>query len=280
MNPFLITQTESFRSGKDNLAFFHNRLIKQTDNGVLMFCISGEAEIIIDLQKYHITQYTHTILLPNSILSLVSATKDFEVYYFAHSNDMMKMACFRLEPAFMHFLKEVSCYTHTDPDSIRSVLGLIEASSVIYADKENRFRDTIAQNLLQIFFLNTYDKVQRLFTKEQVEGVNRKGQLFKKFIRLVHVHCAQQRDVTFYAEQLCISTRYLSAIVQQTSKKSAKEIIDKFLILEIQMTLQTTNLSLKEIAERFHFPDQSFFGRYFKKHTGMSPKQYRMKQTF
>lgn len=56
---------------------------------------------------------------------------------------------------------------------------MIEASAAIYADKENQFRESIAQNLLQIFFLDTYDKVQRYFTKEQLEGGNRKGQLFK-----------------------------------------------------------------------------------------------------
>ena len=99
------------------------------------------------------------------------------------------------------------------PETIRSILRMIEASAAIYADKENQFRESIAQNLLQVFFLDTYDKVQRYFTKEQLEGGNRKGQLFKKFIHLVHTNCTTQRDVAFYAEQLCISTRYLSSIV-------------------------------------------------------------------
>ena len=135
-----------------------------------------------------------------------------------------------------------------------------------------------ADALLQIFFLDTYDKVQRYFTKEQLEGGNRKGQLFKKFIHLVHTNCTMQRDVAFYAEQLCISTRYLSAITKEVGQISAKEIIDEFLTLEIKVALQSTNLSLKEIADRYNFPDQSFFGRYFKKHTGMSPKEYRAKR--
>jgi len=277
MNPLLTTDIESFRAGTDNLAFFSNRLVKLTTGGALLYCTKGEAEITIDLQKYSIVPHTHIILLPGSILSLSSASEDFLVHYFVFSGEMMKMACMRLEPTFMHFLKELSCYTHSKPEAIKSIRGLIESSVAIYEDKENRFRDSIAQNLLQIFFLNTYDKVQRLFSKEQVEGSSRKGQLFKKFIRLVHLNCATQRDVTFYAEKLCISTRYLSSITQTIGKTSAKEIIDDFLILEIKVALQSTHLSLKEIAERYRFPDQSFFGRYFKKHTGMSPKEYRAK---
>lgn len=275
MNPLLTTKAETFRAGEDDLDFYRKRLIKLT-NGVLLFCTKGEADITIDLEEYHIVPNTNVMLLPGSILSLKSATKDFRIHYFAYSGEMIKVACFRLEPAFMHFMKENACYTHTDPEAIKDIMGLIEASAAIYGDKENRFQESIAQNLLQIFFLDTYDKVQRYFTKDQLEGSNRKGQLFKKFIHLVHAHCTSQRDVAFYAEQLCISTRYLSAITKEAGNISAKGIIDEFLTLEIKVTLQSTNLSLKEIADRYNFPDQSFFGRYFKKHTGMSPKEYRM----
>lgn len=276
MNPLLTTKQETFRGGTDNLDFFYKRLIKMT-NGAILFCLSGEADITIDLEQYHIVPNTNIMILPNSIFSLVSASKDFQTHYFAYSNDMFKAACFRLDPPFIHFLKENSCYTHTQKETLRSIQGLIEASTATYNDSNNCFRETIAQNLLQIFFLDTYDKVQRLFTPEQIEGSNRKEELFKKFITLVHTHCVTQRDVAFYAEQLCISTRYLSSITKQIGNTSAKEIIDEFLILEIKVTLQSTNLSLKEIADRYSFPDQSFFGRYFKKHTGMSPKEYRVK---
>jgi len=276
INPLLTSDTENFIAGSSNLAFFRQRVIK-IGNGVLLYCTDGEAEITIDLQKYHIVPYTHIILLPGSILSLLSCSEDFRVIYLAFTGEMMRIACFRLEPAFMHFLKDVSCYTHIRPEEIIAIQGIIKAGIAIYADKENQFRNSIAQNLLQIFFLNTYDKVQRFFTKEQRDGNSRKSQLFKKFIRLVHTYCPTQRDVTFYASELCISTRYLSSITQAMAHISAKEIIDKFMILEIKVALQSTNLSLKEIAERYHFPDQSFFGRYFKKHTSISPKEFREK---
>lgn len=277
MNSLSTTETEVFKAGSDNLNYFHDRLVKQT-NGVLLYCVNGEADITINLLKYHITPHTSITLLPGWIFSLSSASKDFIVHYFAFSKEIMKVACLRLEPAFMHFIADSPCYTHGDHSVIKSTLRMFEAGLDIYADKENQFRNSIAQHLIQIFFLNMYDKVHRFFTKEQLEGNSRKGQLFKEFIRLVHEHCAEQRDVTFYAEQLCISTRYLSAITKEITKHSTKEVIDNFLMLEIKSTLQTTSLSLKEVAEFYHFPDQSFFGRFFKKHTGISPKEYRMRQ--
>ena len=136
MNPLLTTKAETFRSGTDNLEFYHNRLIKLT-NGVLLFCSGGEAEITIDLEKHHIIPNTNIMLLPGSILSLRSASPDFQIHYFAYSGEMMKVACFRLDPAFMHFMKENSCYTHTRLETIRPILRMIEASAAIYADKEN-----------------------------------------------------------------------------------------------------------------------------------------------
>lgn len=277
MNPLATTPQETFKAGTDNLEYFRNQLVK-ISNGVLLFCHSGEAEITIDMERHHIVPNTDIILLPCSIFSVVSATEDLVVHYFAYSDEMFKIVSFRLNPAFIHFLKENSCYTHTGETTLRAMQGLIEASNSIYKNKEHHFRDTIAQNLLQIFILDIYDKVQRLFTREQLEGSNRKDELFKKFIRLVHTYCTTQRDVAFYARQLCISTRYLSAITQQMGSATAKEIIDQFLMLELKVALQSTGLSLKEIADKYRFPDQSFFGRFFKKHTGMSPKEFRAKK--
>lgn len=276
MNPILTTKQETFKTGIDNLSFFRNRLIKMP-NGAMMFCQEGEADITIDLKKYHIVPNTNIVLLPQSIFSLQSETENFRTHYFAFSDEMFKAACFRLDPSFIHFMKENSCHTHTLTESMRSIRGLIEAGNAVYQDTNNRFREAIAQNMLQIFFLDTYDKVQKYFTQEQIKGGNRKEELFKKFMNLVHTYCTTQREVSFYAEQLCISTRYLSAVTRQMGANSAKEIIDDFLVLELKVALQSTNLSLKEIADKYRFPDQSFFGRYFKKHTGMSPKEFRLK---
>ncbi len=272
MNPLLTTRQEPFRSSTDNLEYFHNRSVK-IDNGALLFCIQGQAEIILDLKPCHIPVNTNVILLPGSIFSLASASPDFKVHYFAFSDEMFQTACFHLNPSFFHFLKENAVYTHTD--NLCPIRGLIENSNAIYDDHSHQFRLAIAQNLLQIFFLDTFEKTKRHFVSQQIEGSNRRDQVFKRFINLVHANCATQRDVAFYARQLCISTRYLSSIVRQMGPDSAKSIIDNCLMLELKVALQTTSLSLKEIADRYHFPDQSFFGRYFKKHAGLSPKSYR-----
>ena len=85
MNPILTTKQETFKTGTDNLSFFYKRLIKMP-NGAMIYCLEGEAEITIDLKKYHIVPNTNIVLLPQSILSLQSASEDFKTHYFAYSD--------------------------------------------------------------------------------------------------------------------------------------------------------------------------------------------------
>ncbi|MGN3984324.1 helix-turn-helix domain-containing protein, partial [Bacteroides fragilis] len=91
----------------------------------------------------------------------------------------------------------------------------------------------------------------------------------------VHEYCCSQRDVVFYAGKLCISTKYLTSICRSLTGHSAKKVIDDFTALEIKVLLQSTDLSIQEIADRLNFPDQSYLGRYFKRHEGVSPMEYR-----
>jgi AraC-like DNA-binding protein len=146
-----------------------------------------------------------------------------------------------------------------------------------HANRENRFRNQIAKNHLQSFMLDIYDKCYRYFDRQEIEGGSRQDEIFKNFIALVHENCISQREVTFYASKLCISTKYLTGICKSVTGEAAKKIIDDFAILEIKVLLQSTGLTIQEIADRLGFPDQSYLGRYFKRHEGMSPKEYQSK---
>ncbi|WP_298548771.1 helix-turn-helix domain-containing protein [uncultured Parabacteroides sp.] len=248
--------------------------IAKLEGATIFFCHHGTARLEIDLQAYEIVENTQLVLLPGSIVNSTHISPDFTASYVDFSKTLFEEITSRLDPSFFHFLKEHPCIIVPE-ERVKPLVGLTLAMEDLYKDRENSFRLQIFKNYVQNFLLDFYDKTQHLFLQKKPDGPNRQEELFKHFIRLIHAHCMTQREVSFYAAKLFITPRYLSSVVQNVSGTTAKNIIDRHVILEIKALLQSTELSIQEIANRLQFPDQSFFGRYFKKHTGISPMNYR-----
>lgn len=275
-NSSLAILREPFISGTDeNLSPVMHHLWK-LEGGAIYFCRKGWAHATINLKDYEIVENTQVVLLPGTIIRINGCSSDFTASFFGFPKEMFMEACMRFEPIFFRFIKEQPCYV-LPQENTGAINGLIRATTAIYNDRENRFRNQIAKNHLQSFMLDIYDKCYRYFGKHKIEGGTRQDEIFKSFVSLVHEHCASQREVSFYADKLCISTKYLTGICKAVTGDSAKKIIDDFAILEIKVLLQSTELTVQEIADRLVFPDQSYLGRYFKRHEGMSPKEYQSK---
>ena len=103
----------------------------------------------------------------------------------------------------------------------------------------------------------------------------RLNQIFERFIALVNEHHCSERGMAFYADKLCLTPKYLSKLIKQASGRSAPDWIDDFVILEAKNLLKYTDLAIKEIVYKLHFPNQSVFFKFFKAHTGLTPSEYR-----
>lgn len=99
--------------------------------------------------------------------------------------------------------------------------------------------------------------------------------IYNRFMDLLSKHFREERNVTFYASQLCVTPKYLSAVVKEYSGKSPYRWIEEIVMDEICRLLRFSDESIKEIAYALNFPNASFFGKFVKKHTGLSPLQYR-----
>ena len=139
---------------------------------------------------------------------------------------------------------------------------------------DNHFRRDLIRTLMLAMF---YDLSNVIYQFQQVKDArqSRAEVLFTRFIRMVEEHCRQVRRVSWYAGQLGITPKYLSELVKQVSKKTPNEWIDNYVTLELRVMLKSTPKNIKEIAREMNFPNQSFLGKYFKEHTGMSPSEYR-----
>jgi len=104
----------------------------------------------------------------------------------------------------------------------------------------------------------------------------RQKAVFERFIELVKEHCVEQHQLQFYADNLCLSAKYLSQLVYQESGKLASEWIRDYIILQAKALLRSREMTVLQVSEELNFPNSSFFNRYFKRIVGVSPRKYQM----
>ena len=120
-----------------------------------------------------------------------------------------------------------------------------------------------------IYFHHVADSDKKQMTHHDI--------LFEKFLNLVQSHYKEQRGLEFYADKLCVTSKHLSKVIKASSGKPANDWIDDHVTLEAKALLKSTNMTVEQISEELNFPSQSFFGKYFKRVTGISPREYKVK---
>lgn len=250
----------------------------QMDGGFVLYCTEGEAIISVGAQKHTITKNTEMIILPGTTFCLLQSTEDFTNRIFIFSKELYDEVGLRLGISFSRFLLEYPFYIHGDTSEyLKNIQTWMDMASLIQNQDNEPYQMQMQRNFVQNYLMYLYGAVQDHFGFS-TKKYSRKQELYHQFLSLLDTHCREQRDVSFYAKQLCITTRYLWMITDElASHESPKEIIDKRFILEIKILLQSTDLSIQEIAQDLKFPDQSYLGRYFKRHAGISPSEYRNK---
>ncbi|WP_294452678.1 helix-turn-helix domain-containing protein [uncultured Bacteroides sp.] len=276
MHILQLPDDEIFKAGADKDEWLPPGKTMKVDVDTIIFCRKGTAIIEIDLIPYEIVANTQLIIIAGSIVHNISNSDDFRISYIIFKHEVYDEATAQLEPSFTFFMKEYPC-VQLGEKRINKMNYLVEAMEDFYNEKTNCFRVKIFKNNIQSFLLDVYDKTRTLFKIDKSEEVGRREELFIKFIHLIHNFCPKEREVGFYADKLHITSRYLSSITQNVADKSAKYIIDKHAIQRIKIMLKYSNMSIQDISYELNFPDQSFFARYFKKHTGMTPLEYRAK---
>jgi len=145
---------------------------------------------------------------------------------------------------------------------------LCEARRLVLRELLVSLGTTLAYEVLNIYLTNQSFSAIKL---------TRKDDIVQRFFTLLFENFREHRELAFYADRLCLSPRYLASIVKQTSGRSPAEWINERVIGEAKQMLNYSGLSVKQIAQQLNFPNQSFFGKYFRHHTGLSPLKYREK---
>lgn len=242
---------------------------------LVALCTRGECEFTVDTQRLKITQNDLVIISDRHIVDNFQASDDADgllmimsvgFFYEVMSNvsDVSLLFCFaRSHPVVT--LKE---------DEVRLFTEYFCMLKGKMGEVDNRFRRDIVRTLILAMFYDLSNVIVRVQQGES-RRQSRADVIFTRFIHLVEQHFRHERRVGWYAEQLCITPKYLSETVKVVSGRTPNEWVDSYVTLELRVMLKTTTKSIKEIAEEMNFPNQSFLGKFFREHVGVSPTVYR-----
>ena len=141
------------------------------------------------------------------------------------------------------------------------------------SDNHNHFRKDLIRTLMLAMFYDVGKVIYRV--KNFDESLLRSEKVFTTFLKMVEENCKRERRVSWYAQQLNITPKYLSTAVKRISGRTAVEWIENYVTMELRVLLKNSTKSIKEITEELNFPNQSFLGKYFKEHVGLTPTAYR-----
>jgi len=240
-------------------------------------CTQGKAQYSVDTVEYTVYANDMMIISEGQITDDVMLSRDFNGMGIIVSDDFFNEIVkdvHELSTLFLFTRANPVCHlTQQECDNIVDYFRMLKQKT---DDLKHHFRRQTVRSLLttMIYDLsNIIFRMQNTVDRRQTRG----EAIFTQFLQLVELNFRHERRVSWYAKQLCISPKYLSEIIKQVSRRTPNDWIDNFVTLEIRVLLRNSTKSIKEIAQELNFPNQSFFGKFFKEHVGLSPSQYRNK---
>lgn len=246
--------------------------------GAILICRKGKATVNINYKEWHLHEGAVITIFPNDVVELKvkSEASLFDVEMLKYNASLLREASLQLEQTVYSSLREDRCRQDTPvvTNIIDSMFALLK---VYFNQSECTCISQLVLLQLKAFFVGFHEYLQRNPQNRPDDEVKsyRVRELFNRFMMLMERDYKLSRDVNYYADLMHITSKYLTNIVRQVAGHTPKTIIDQYVILQLKMQLQRSSQSIKEIAWEYHFTDVSFFCRYFKKHTGLTPQQMR-----
>lgn len=250
--------------------------LSSNQSALIVFSLRGTAKLCVHEDIHWIQPDELIVLLPGQFVSFSEPSDDFLTITMVLSSSLFGDALSgvpRFTPHFFFYMRTHYWYSPSE----RNVLRLRDYFVMIQqkVTSDDAYKRELTLHLLRYLYLELLNAYEKQPEVGYIRKDTRKEEIATKFFSLIMKHFKEKKDVAFYADKLCITSKYLSMVIKETSGKSAKDWLVEYVILEIKSLLKNTSLNIQEIATRTHFSNQSSLGRFFRKHTGMSLSQYR-----
>lgn len=243
---------------------------------IVAVCTKGSASYLMNQHKMTVKAGEAIVLAEGEVIDQIELSEDIEgvalliSYSFLYEiiKDMQNLSTLfllaRRHPVFA--LNELEI--ENAKEYFELILRKVKAVP-------RKFTKDVIRLLLLTMLYDLGDAFYRVIESQEMTVGTRAEQIFVHYIQLVEHHFKEQRRVSWYADKIGITPKYLSETVSNISHKTPNDWIEQYVTAEIRNLLRKTNKKISEIAEEMNFPNQSFLGKYFKENVGMSPSDYR-----
>ncbi|MCM1337525.1 MAG: AraC family transcriptional regulator [Candidatus Amulumruptor caecigallinarius] len=250
----------------------------RVDAHMVVVCAEGLIELSCDLAGVTLAAGSIFLYNPGTILR-INSLQPSRVYIAIFTKELL----FELGIKFgnvplQHRINSELHSLKLSDEGCREFLTLMRsAEDAIQRDRANQFyHEMVRSSLRTLVYRTLYETNEQFKSDEQTSLLPQQdNNRFRTFMRLLQSHYTREHSIRFYADEMNLSAKYLSLLIKKVSGRLATEWIDDYVILEAKNLIKYSSMSIQEIAYALNFPNQSFFGKYFKRHTGLSPKAYR-----
>lgn len=281
-DPSIVTHAEC-RFINNELGIINNFLLLKSNfmspgqpyrakEGRIIRGVSGEAIFSINLIQYTLSTKAMIIIPPNSIIELISYSDDFNLQAIVPGNDFLP------EQSRNHFASSYNGRNVIIPMNEAEWQQTGTFFSLLWDVVHCvPFRREAAQHLITAL-LHNIRYIESFQQTTSLTPLSRSKEVFRRFISLVNEHSKQERTIGFYADKLCLTPHYLSTIIREASGQTVMDWINQAVVLEAKVLLKHSNLLVFQISDELNFPNPSFFSKFFKRMTGMTPAEYQKQE--
>lgn len=243
----------------------------------VLFCSKGSISISSDLEHHVINPRSMFVCPPGSIVQIESE-QDAAVHFIFCEEEFVNRVHLD-QKQLLHLFMEVRTTPclQLDDSEWSSINHTLEE---IFTEGRSGREDLFSAEIMYSLFRALAYRISRVIddrmkTRKETPSLPRHTAYFNAFIEELSHNYMQERSVGFYADRLHLTPKYLTTLLRTTTGRTATQWIDDYVVLEAKNLLKYSSMNIQEVAYYLHFPNQSFFGKYFKQHTGMTPSAYR-----
>lgn len=249
---------------------------KKNTKVVSIVCLSGSARLSLNMREVVLPARSISVILPGHQIESYSTSDDFKGFMITSSQRNFESFLPVMSKLFMcsMFYRE-NPVVELDDRELENQILFHDLLQNKLNEEQDTFNRLVVNRLIEGIFCETCNIYFKRINLNVSARCNRSESLFYRFIVDIESHYKTERSVSFYADRLCVTPKHLSSVIKEISGRTASECIDLYVVSEIKRLLASTDMNIQEISCMLNFANQSFFGKYFKTHTGYSPREYR-----